>query len=368
MSSHEGNSTNKAPLFNGTNFTFWKVRMRTYIMDLGADVWDVVDIGYVKPVVLANKDDKIEFSFNAKAMNSILSGLAEAKFVKVMHLGTAKEMWGKFISSYEGNEKVKDTNLQTYRVQFEQLKIKEIETVGKYFLRVEELVNAMKALGEKIEEPYLVQKTLRSLPDRFNPKVSAIEKINDLKTLEFDQRLGTLTSYEMRIVKDKPTSREASFKADKNEDSEPDEIEEKFVKRLKKGLGKYKGKIPFKCFNCGKIGHFANKFPHKINDQTCDDEEKHKHINFFKENNFKKKSLCVNNDDDPSDDEDNDSSIENKLNDFILMAKEDYDNTIIGSEANEEEVVVDMEGELISALEEIDRLGIKNRKQKQLLI
>ena len=56
MSSHEGNSTNKAPLFNGTNFAFWKVRMRTYIMALGADVWDVVDTGYVKPVVLANKN------------------------------------------------------------------------------------------------------------------------------------------------------------------------------------------------------------------------------------------------------------------------------------------------------------------------
>ena len=126
------------------------------------------------------------------------------------------------------------------------------------------------------------------------------------------QLLGTLTAYEMRIVKDKPTSREASFKEDKNEDSEPDEIEAKFVKRLKKGSGKYKGKFPFKCFNCGRIGHFANKFPHKRKDQTCDDEEKHKHINFFKENNFKKKSLCVNNDDDPSDDEDNDSSIEDK--------------------------------------------------------
>jgi hypothetical protein len=368
MSIHEGNSTNKAPLFNGTNFAFWKVRMRTYIMALGADVWDVVDTGYVKPVVLANKDDKLEFSFNAKAMNAILSGLAEAEFVKVMHLGTAKEMWDKLISSYEGNEKVKDAKLQTYRVQFEQLKMKEDETVGKYFLRVEELVNAMKALGEKIEEPSLVQKILRSLPDRFNPKVSAIEELNDLKTLEFDQLLGTLTAYEMRIVKDKPTSREASFKADKNEDSEPDEIEAKFVKRLKKGSGKYKGKLPFKCFNCGKIGHFANKCPHKRKDQTCDDEEKHKHINFFKENNFKKKSLCVNNDDDPSDDEDNDSSIEDKLNDFILMAKEDYDNKSTGSEANEEEVVVDMEGELISALEEIDRLRIKNRKQKQLLI
>jgi hypothetical protein len=48
------------------------------------------------------------------------------------------------------------------------------------------------------------------------------------------------------------------------------------------------------------------------------------------------------------------------------MAKEDYDNKIIG--IDEEEVVVDMEGELISALEEIDRLRIKNRKQRQLLI
>jgi hypothetical protein len=368
MSSHEGNSTNKAPLFNGTNFAFWKVRMRIYIIALGADVWDVVDIGYVKPVVLANKDDKLEFSFNAKAMNAILSELAEAEFVKVMHLGIAKEMWNKLISSYEGNEKVKDAKLQTYIIQFEQLMMKEDETVGKYFLRVEEMVNAMKALGETIGEPSLVQKILRSLPDRFNPKVSAIEELNDLKTLQFDQLLGTLTAYEMRIVKDKPTSRETSFKADKNEDSELDEIEAKFVKRLKKGSGKYKGKLPFKCFNCGRIGHFANKCPHKGKDQTCDDEERYKHINFSKENNFKKKSLCANNDDDPSDDEDNDSSIEDKLNDFILMAKEDYDNNSTGSDVNEEEDVVDMEGELISALEEIDRLRIKNRKQIQLLI
>jgi hypothetical protein len=75
-----------------------------------------------------------------------------------------------------------------------------------------------------------------------------------------------LTAYEMRIVKDKPTSREASFKEDKNEDSELDEIEEKFVRRLKKGSGKYQGNMPFKFFNCGRIGHFASKCPHKKKD------------------------------------------------------------------------------------------------------
>jgi hypothetical protein len=148
------------------------------------------------------------------------------------------------------------------------------ETVNNFFLRVEELVNSMKGLGENIEDVFLVQKILRSLLDRFNPKVSSIEELNDLKSLDFDQILGTLNAYEMMIVKYKPISREASFKEDKNEYSEPDEIEEKFVRRLKKGSGKYQGKFPFKCFNFGKIGHFAYKCPHKKKDQKSEGEEK----------------------------------------------------------------------------------------------
>jgi hypothetical protein len=209
MTSHEGTSTSKPPLFDGTNFAFWKIRMRTYLMALGADVWDVVETGYTKPVVLANKDDKLEFSFNAKGMNAILNGLAEAEFVKVMHLNTAKEMWDKLINSYEGNEKVKGAKHQTYRLKFEQLKMNEDEIISKYFLRVEELVNAMKGLGETFDDS--LQKILRSLPDKFNPKVSAIEELNDLKTLSIDQLLGTLTAYEMRINRDKSSRREVIF-------------------------------------------------------------------------------------------------------------------------------------------------------------
>jgi hypothetical protein len=362
MTIHEGTSTNNPPMFDGTIFSFWKVRMRTYIMALGVDVWDVVETRYIKPVVLASKDDKLEFSFNAKAMNVILSGLAEAKFVKVIHLDYAKGMWDKLISSYEGNEKVKDAKIQTYRLKFEQLKMNEDETVNKYFLRFEELANSMKGLGETIGDACLVQKILISLPNRFNPKVSAIEELNDLKILSIDQIPGTLTAYEMRISKDKSTTREASFKEDKNEESEPDEIEAKFVRRLKKGSGKYQGKFPFKCFNCGNIGHFASKCPHKKKDQNSEGEERYKSKRFGK-----KKSLCVKNDD-SSRDTDSDSSCEDNVNDFMLMSKEDYDNKRTGSDVNDEEVVVDMEGELISALEEIDRLRLKKRKQKQLLM
>ena len=81
----------------------------------------------------------------------------------------------------------------------------------------------------------------------------------------------------------------------------------------------------------------------------------------------KKKRLCVNNDD-SSEDIDSDSSCEDKFNEFILMAQEDYDNKRTGSNVDDEEVVVGLKGELISALEEIARLKSKKKKKKKLLI
>jgi hypothetical protein len=92
------------------------------------------------------------------------------------------------------------------------------------------------------------------------------------------------------------------------------------VRRLKKGSGKYQGKFPFKCFNYGNIGHVASKCPHKKQDQNSEGEKKYKPKRFGKN-----RSLCVNNDD-SLEDTNSDSSREDKVNDFVLMDKEDYDN------------------------------------------
>jgi hypothetical protein len=90
-------------------------------------------------------------------------------------------------------------------------------------------------------------------------------------------------------------------------------------------------------------------------DQNSDDEKKYKFKKYSKN-----KSLCANNDD-SSEDTDSDSSCEDKVNDFILMGMGDLDDEHLGGEMDDEEVVVDMEGELISSLEEIDRLRCKKR-------
>jgi len=49
MSSQEGVISSYPPLFNGTNFIFWKFTMRAYLQALGTEVWTIVECGYQYP-------------------------------------------------------------------------------------------------------------------------------------------------------------------------------------------------------------------------------------------------------------------------------------------------------------------------------
>lgn len=45
----EGYFTSKAPLFDGSNYVFWKVRMQNYLISFGVNVWACVANGYSVP-------------------------------------------------------------------------------------------------------------------------------------------------------------------------------------------------------------------------------------------------------------------------------------------------------------------------------
>jgi hypothetical protein len=62
---------------------------------------------------------------------------------------------------------------------------------------VDEIVNIIRGLGEIIDEKFIVQIVLRSLPMRFNPKISTLEDRKELDKLTMDELHEILTSYEM---------------------------------------------------------------------------------------------------------------------------------------------------------------------------
>ena len=44
-----GQSLIISPLFDGTNYAYWKVRMRVFLQSLDEKVWQAVEIGWIKP-------------------------------------------------------------------------------------------------------------------------------------------------------------------------------------------------------------------------------------------------------------------------------------------------------------------------------
>jgi hypothetical protein len=103
------------PLFDGQNYAFWSIRMKLFLQAQGAEVWKVVLSEYDVPVdPPIDTQGKRAYENNSKAMNSILSGLNETVFVKVMHCESTKQIWDNLNNIYEGDDKVNGAKLQTY--------------------------------------------------------------------------------------------------------------------------------------------------------------------------------------------------------------------------------------------------------------
>ena len=169
MNHYEKQASIRPPIFDGSNFVYWKVRITAYLQSLGTQVLDIMEAGYTFPSATpTDTAGKKQYETNAKAVNTLLGSLSQSKFVKVMQPGTTKEIWDKIVLSYEGDEQVKREKLQTLRIQYESLKMHNDESVASYFLCINEIINCMKNLGEEIKEAVLVEKVLRSLSPKFD--------------------------------------------------------------------------------------------------------------------------------------------------------------------------------------------------------
>lgn len=151
----------KIPIFYVENINLWNMRMQGHLMSLGFDVYSIVVYGYVIHDFLPSYPDGNNiFQSNVNVINVILAGLSENEMIKFMHCKLDKEVWDKLENKYEGDSKVKKEKVQTYRMRFEILRMKEDETIGEYFQRVETRTNLIKSIHDKIEDEFIIQKIL----------------------------------------------------------------------------------------------------------------------------------------------------------------------------------------------------------------
>ena len=114
----QSNMSSKVPLFDGEDYDLWSVRMKSYMISIGLEVWTLVEKGYDVPKVTPTEvDDKKKFWEHAKALNTIQVGLSKKIISKVLNYKTAKQLWDKLETIYAEDSKVKKAKLQTLKVQ-----------------------------------------------------------------------------------------------------------------------------------------------------------------------------------------------------------------------------------------------------------
>ena len=156
-------SLNASPFFYGSNYAFWKVRIRAFLCAIDESVWDSVENGYVKPMTAKSKWDKAAPALanaNSKAINAILCGVSIDEFHRISHVETTEEAWTILKTTYEGTLKVKDTKLQMLTTRFEELKMGDDEAFDSFYGKLNEIVIAKLNLKEKIEDAKVVRKKL----------------------------------------------------------------------------------------------------------------------------------------------------------------------------------------------------------------
>ena len=145
-------------------------------MSIGMEVWELVEEGYDVPKVTPiDSEQRKKYWEHAKDLNTLQAGVSKKILAKLLTCTSVKQLWDKLKTLYAGDSKVKKTKLQSFKIQYDSLKMRDEETISEYFERIESNVNTAKGFGAEIPNSELVEKVLRTLPIEYNPKVSTLE-------------------------------------------------------------------------------------------------------------------------------------------------------------------------------------------------
>jgi len=136
---------------------------------------------------------------NSRALNVIFNGVDKNIFRMIKQCNVAKDAWDILKTAHEGTIKIKISKIQLLTTKFESLNMKEDETIRDYYMNVLDIANSFDSLGEKMSNEKLIRKILRSLPKRFDMKVTTIEEAQDTASMKVEELIESLQNFEIMI-------------------------------------------------------------------------------------------------------------------------------------------------------------------------
>ncbi|XP_066341567.1 uncharacterized protein [Miscanthus floridulus] len=109
-----------------------------------------------------------------------------------------KEVWDCLKSRFMGAERVRDAQLQMLKSEFDALKMGQDEALNDYAGKLTSMSVKFSNLGSMLEDMAMVKKLFDIVSEKFINVVAGIEQFYDLKTVQFEEAVGHLKTFEER--------------------------------------------------------------------------------------------------------------------------------------------------------------------------
>jgi transposase InsO family protein len=239
------------------------------------EYWQVVDSGIAESEtgIILTEAQLTELSSlklkDLKAKNYLFQAIDRSILETILSKDTSKQIWDSMKKKYQGSSRVKHSQLQALRRDFETLQMKDGESVTEYCAKTMGISNKMRFHGEKMNDTVIVENILRSLSSKFDYVACSIEESKDIEALSLDELQSSLLVHEHKMKRSTITE-EHALKA--SIFTESSHIRGRGRGRSRgrgyrdnkdggRGRGREQpfGRTNVECYRCHRLGHYQSE-------------------------------------------------------------------------------------------------------------